>query len=91
MGAAVSFENRDRLIQIGITIGTIRRLRGLSQEVLAEKAGISRTQLSNIEAPGMAYSFSLDAFFNLADALEVDPADLINAAALPDKLLKNKR
>ncbi len=90
MGAAVSFQNRDRLIQLGITIAMLRRLRGLSQEALAEKAGISRTQLSNIEAPGMAYSFSLDAFFNLADALEVDPADLINAAALPDKLLKGK-
>ncbi len=91
MGKAVSFENRDRLIQLGIAVAMMRRLKGLSQEALAEKAGISRTLLSNIEAPGMAYSFSMDVFFNLADALEVDPADLINAAVFPDKVLKGKK
>ncbi len=91
MGASVSFQNRDRFIQLGIAIALFRRLKGLSQEALAEKAGISRTLLSNIEAPGMAYSFSLDVFFNLADALEIDPADLINAAVFPDKMLKGKK
>ncbi len=91
MGTAVSFENRDRLIQLGIAVAMVRRLKGLSQEALAEQAGISRTLLSNIEAPGMAYSFSLDVFFRLADALEVDPADLINAAVFPDKILKGKK
>ncbi len=89
MGEA-SFRNRDRFIQLGITIAMLRRLKGMSQEALAEKAGISRGLLSFIEAPGMAHSFSLDVFFNLADALDVDPADLIGAAAFPDKLLKEK-
>ena len=46
---------------------------------MAEKAGISRSLISAIEAPGLAKSFSLDVFFNLADALDIDPADLINA------------
>ncbi len=90
MGQNVDFKNRDRLIQLGIAISTIRRMRGMSQEQLAEQAGLSRAHLSNIEAPGMAYSFSLDVFFNIADALEVDPADLISAAVFPDKVLKTK-
>ncbi len=90
MGKEVSFQNRDRLIQLGISIAMLRRLKGMSQEALAEKAGVSRSLLSCIEAPGIAHSFSLDIFFNLADALEVDPADLIQAAAFPDKLLKSK-
>lgn len=32
MSKPSEFKNRDRFIQIGITIGTIRRLRVLSQE-----------------------------------------------------------
>lgn len=35
-----SFKNHDRFIQLGIAISTLRRMRGLSQEKLAEKAGL---------------------------------------------------
>ena len=91
MGKDVSFKNRDRFIQIGIAIATLRKLRGMSQEQLAEAAGISRSLLSYIEAPGMAHSFSLDVFFSIADALKVDPAELINASVFPDQILKKKQ
>ena len=57
---------------------------------LAEKAGVSRSLISAIEAPGLANGFSLEVFFDIADALEVDPADLINASIFPDPLLKKK-
>ncbi len=90
MSKDVSFKNRDRLIQLGIAIATLRRIRGMSQEKLAEKAGISRSLLSYIEAPGIAHSFSLEVLFDIADALEVDPADLINASVFPDAILKKK-
>lgn len=90
MSKDVSFRNRDRLIQLGIAIATLRKVRGLSQEKLAEKAGISRSLLSCIEAPGIAHSFSLEVLFDIADALEVDPADLINASVFPDAILKKK-
>ena len=36
------FKNRDRYIQLGIVISTLRKMRGLSQEQLAEKANLSR-------------------------------------------------
>ena len=91
MGKDVSFKNRDIFIQIGIAIATLRKLRGMSQEQLAEEAGISRALLSCIEAPGMAHSFSLDVFFSIADALKVDPAELINASVFPDQILKKKQ
>lgn len=91
MGKNVEFKNRDRFIQLGIAIATLRKMRGMSQEQLAEKAHISRSLLGWIEAPGMAHSFSLEVFFNLADALEVEPADLIHAAVLPDQLFKSKK
>lgn len=47
----VSFKNRDRFIQLGIAISTLRKLRGMSQDQLAEKANMSRSHLSAIEAP----------------------------------------
>ena len=52
---------------------------------------ISRSLLSVIEAPGMAHNFTLDVFFDIADALEVDPADLISASMIPDKMLKGRK
>ena len=48
MSKEVSFKNRDRFIQLGIAISTLRKMRGLSQEKLAERAGISRSLLSSI-------------------------------------------
>ena len=59
MSKTVSFKNNDRFIQIGIAIVTLRKLRGMSQEKLAEKAGISRSLLSVIEAPGTAHNFRM--------------------------------
>ena len=90
MGKDISFKNRDRFIQLGIAIAALRKMRGMSQEQLAEKAGISRSLISVIEAPGLAKSFSLDVFFDLADALDIDPADLINASVFPDRIFKQK-
>ena len=87
MSKEVSFKNHDRFIQLGIAISTLRRMRGLSQDKLAEKAGISRSLLSVIEAPGIAKSFSLEVFYDIADALDVDPADLITASVFPDRVM----
>ena len=80
----VSFKNRDRFIQLGIAIASLRKLRGLSQEQLAEKANISRSHLSAIEAPGIVRAFSLEIFYNIADALDIPPGKLIDAALFPD-------
>ena len=89
MSKDTDFKNRDRYIQLGIAISTLRKMRGLSQEQLAERANVSRSHISSIEAPGIARPFSLEVFFNIADALEIDPADLINASVFPDKVIRN--
>ena len=81
---AVSFKNRDRFIQLGIAIAALRKMRGLSQEQLAEKANISRSHLSAIEAPGIVRAFSLDVLYNIADALEISPGELLNVSLFPD-------
>ena len=87
MSKDIEFKNRDRYIQLGIAISTLRKMRGFSQEQLAEKANVSRSHLSSIEAPGISRPFSLEVFFNIADALEIDPADLIGASVFPDKII----
>ena len=83
----LTLKNRDRLIQLGITIAACRKRRDMSQEELAEKAQISRSFLSNIEAPNIPQAFSLEILFNIADALGIDPADLLASASyLENKL-----
>ena len=86
MSKQSDFKNRDRFIQLGNVIAALRKVRGLSQEQLAEKAGISRSFLSSIEAPGMVRPFSLEVLYNIADALEIEPSDLLKASMFPDKM-----
>ena len=88
MDKEMSLKNRDRLIQLGITISTFRKYRGLSQEQLAERASVSRSLISSIEAAGIAKSISLEVFYNIADALEIEPATLLSAPTQFDNLLK---
>lgn len=88
MRKEVAFKNRDKFIQLGIAIASLRKLRGMSQEQLAEKAGVSRSLLSVIEAPNTANSFSMEAFFDIAEALDISPADLLNASLFPDNVIK---
>ena len=79
----VEFQNRDRFIELGLTISALRKLRGLSQEALAEKAHMSRSHLSAIEAPNIVRPFSLEILFNIADALDVRAGDLLNNSVIP--------
>ena len=78
MSNDTDFKNRDRFIELGLTIAVLRKMKGLSQEKLAEKANISRSHLSSIEAPNIIRPFSLEALFNIADALDIKPGDLLN-------------
>ena len=90
MSKDIAFKNRDRFIQLGIAIAALRKMRGMSQEQLAEKANVSRSHISAIEAPGIVRAFSLDVFFNIADALEIAPEDLICASVFSDEIMKKK-
>ena len=91
MRKEVAFKNRDRFIQLGISIASLRKLRGMSQEALAEKANISRSLLCIIEAPNTANSFSLETFFDIADALDISPSDLLTASLFPDNIVNNDK
>lgn len=73
---------KDEFIAIGIRIGYLRRLKGMTQEQLAEKAGISMGFLSQVEAPNMAVGISLATLFSIAGALGVKPSKLLEIDAV---------
>ena len=60
---------------IGQRIRKIRKARGLSQEKLAEKVGISTTHMSHIETANT--KMSLPTFVEIASALEVRTDELL--------------
>lgn len=63
---------------LGLTIAYYRKLRGLTQAELAEATILSRTHISNIEAPNGKTSISLNKLFDIADVLEVPVKDLFD-------------
>ena len=62
----------DRYRQIAKRIIHYRNTKGLSQEALAAKIGISKSYLSKIEAPNSTKAYSLDVLFAIADGLDLD-------------------
>lgn len=73
----IAFENKDYYIEVGLNIGFYRKREGMTQDELAEKAGISRSHLSAIEAPNVIRPFSMEILFNLARALNIEPYKLL--------------
>ncbi len=65
----------ERYRTLGLNIAYYRKLRGLTQEQLAEKAGIERSRVSKTEIAWVGTS--LDMIFRTADALEVEPYKLL--------------
>lgn len=63
---------------LGLTIAYYRKLRGLTQAELAEATNLSRTHISNIEAPNGKTSIYLNKLFDIADVLEVPVKDLFD-------------
>lgn len=63
--------NYEKYIKVGENIAHYRKLRNITQAQLAELVDISRTHMSNIEAPNMITPISLELAFNIADALKI--------------------
>jgi transcriptional regulator with XRE-family HTH domain len=57
--------------QLGLTIAYYRKLKGITQQALAQQVGLSRTHISNLEAPNMPTSISLEKLFDIAEVLNV--------------------
>ena len=71
------FDNSERYRDLGYAISYYRKRKGLTQEQVAERIGISRQHMGAIEAPNMVRAISLDVLFNIATVLEIDPYMLL--------------
>ena len=67
------YKSRYRLL--GLNIAYYRKMRGLTQEQLAEKAGVERSRISKTEIAWTGTS--LDTLYRIADALEIEPYKLL--------------
>lgn len=77
------FNNAERYRDLGCAIAYYRKRRGLTQEQVAERVGISRQHMGAIEAPNMVRAISLDVLFNIAAVLGIEPYMLLKFS--PDK------
>ena len=58
-------------LQIGLKIAYYRKLRGLTQEQLAERIDRTPAFIGHVEAPNISKAVSLDTLFDIASVLEV--------------------
>ena len=58
-------------LQLGLKISYYRKLRGLTQEQLAEKINKTPAFIGHVEAPNISKAVSLDTLFDVAAALDV--------------------
>lgn len=68
--------NKAELERQGATLQFVRRMRGVTQQELADKMHISRTYLANIEAGRRAMTPSLA--LSACDTLKIRPIVLVN-------------
>ena len=73
----ISYENVENYTELGMNIAYYRKKKGLTQEQLAENAGISRSHLSSIEAPNIVKPMSIELLFRIAKVLEIQPYMLL--------------
>ena len=67
----------DKYRRMGLNIALQRKLKKMTQADLAEAINISRTHMSNIEAPNMITAVSLEVIFNISDVLQITPDVLL--------------
>lgn len=58
-------------IQLGLKIAYYRKLRGLTQEQLAEKICCTPAFVGHVEAPNICKAVSLDTLFDISRVLDV--------------------
>ncbi|GLY64612.1 helix-turn-helix domain-containing protein [Amycolatopsis taiwanensis] len=81
----------ERLRALATRVRRARRERDLSQEDLADRAGVSRSVVAELERSRLNQpksredprkrpprNITLDSLFRMADALEIHPADLLD-------------
>lgn len=62
-----------KFLQLGLKIAYYRKLKGMTQEQLAEAVDRTPAFIGHVEAPNISKAISLDTLFDIAAALDVPP------------------
>lgn len=62
-----------KFLQLGLKIAYYRKLKGMTQEQLAEAIDRTPAFIGHVEAPNISKAISLDTLFDIATALDVAP------------------
>ncbi len=64
-------EYKTDYIKLGLKIAYYRKLKGMTQEQLAERIDKNAAFIGHVEAPNISKTISLDTLFDIARVLEV--------------------
>ena len=67
----MNLQYESEYMQLGLKIAYYRKLRGLTQEQLAEKIDRTPAFIGHVEAPNINKAISLDTLFEIAKVLNV--------------------
>ena len=67
----MKIEHSDSYMKLGLRIAYFRKMKGFTQEQLAERLGKSAGYIGAVEAINVERAISLDMLFDIADLLEV--------------------
>ena len=70
-------KHADIYLKIGKNIAKIRKSKGYTQEIFANKVGISYSYFTQIEAPNVIIKMSLEVLLDIASALNLTIKDLL--------------
>ena len=66
-------KHNEKYRRLGLKISYYRKMKGMTQEQLAEKIDKNLAFIGAVEAPNVNRTVSLDTLFDIAEALEVPP------------------
>ena len=74
----MKLEHEGKYKKLGLKISYYRKLRGLTQEQLAELVDKNIAFIGAVESPNIQRTISFDTLFDIADTLEVPPCKFLD-------------
>lgn len=74
----MKLQHLDKYKRLGLKISYYRKVKGMTQEQLAEELGKSLSFIGAVEAPNIDRTISLDTLFDISDVLEKPASKLLD-------------
>lgn len=74
----MKLQHLDKYKRLGLKISYYRKVKGMTQEQLAEELGKSLSFIGAVEAPNIDRTISLDTLFDISNVLEIPASKLLD-------------